>query len=246
MLGRTTVQVAHEEDHPVVEQRQLPSDITTHLIRVVGILEDIRLLMRSTSTGGQTDQSQPGGQRDNHHAAEEEGAKPAWEVLETTSSAPSFHSCDVEPNDDAKAGYAQMACRQCRGNGLSLMQKPSASSSYAASDASGWRSGGAYVNQAGLERDILATGTKGMRVPWTPKVKMNSERCRNSTNWTKKPSSERVPRRKTARSMQPACANGPSTTGHRGWMVPEQGRQCLPSSGCPSAASVVRFFGVLR
>ena len=51
-------------------------------------------------------------------------------------------------------------------------------------DASCWRSGGAYVNQAGLGRDVLATGTKGVRMPW-PKVKMNSERSRNSTNWTK-------------------------------------------------------------
>ena len=88
----------HEEDHPVVEQRQLPSDISTHLMRVVDILEDIRLLMRITSTDGQRDQSQPGDQRDNRHAAEEEDAKPTWEVLETASSAPSFHSCDVEPN----------------------------------------------------------------------------------------------------------------------------------------------------
>ena len=29
---------------------------------------------------------------------EDESAKPTWEVLETTSSAVSFHSCDVEPN----------------------------------------------------------------------------------------------------------------------------------------------------
>ena len=93
--------------------------------------------------------------------------------------------------------------RQCRENDLSLIQKPSTLSGYAASDASCWRSGGAYVKRAGLGRDILATGTKGARMPWTLKVKMNSERFRNSTNWTKKPSSQRVPRRKTARSNQP-------------------------------------------
>ena len=95
-----TVHVDHshrqEEGESVVQQQQVPNDITTGLTRVVCLLEDVLFLMRSRSRDRQRYQSQAGDKRDNQHTTEDDSAKPTWEVMETTSS--SFHSCDAEPN----------------------------------------------------------------------------------------------------------------------------------------------------
>ena len=276
----------HEEDHPVVEQRQLPSDIATGVTRVVGLCEDILLLMRSTSTDGQRDQSQPGDQRDIHHAADLLGKFWRRRHQRFPSKVAMLSPMrPLEPWTPRVRGRKSRICshgltvqcpgsgRQCCGNGKSLMQMLSASRGHAASDASCWE----VLMSTRLGSDALSwhTGTKGMRMPWTPKVEGELRVFQELYELDQKPSCERVLRRKTARSKQrsgPSCVNGPLRKepwlvrprqprvalvgarresgaehhGHRGWMVPEQGRQCLPSFGCLSADLVVRFSSVLR
>ena len=97
-VGTCRFQHQHEEGELVIEQRQVPNDITTGLNRVVCLLEDMLLLMKSTVQSRQRYQSQAGDKWDTQHTTEEEYARPAWEVLETKSPALSFHSYDAEPN----------------------------------------------------------------------------------------------------------------------------------------------------
>ena len=138
--------------------------------------------------------------------------------------------------------------RQCRGHGLSLIQKPSALSGYAASDASCWRSGGAHVQPGWARTRYPGNGHQRYESALDTESEDEPRALQELYELDQKPSSERFPRRKKARSKQPKkwsflClwdrfdwsdlasrewllsvlggAMGPSTTGHRGWMVPE-------------------------
>ena len=99
----TTHNTTHNntQQHPTTHQQHTNNTPTTHQQHTNNTPTTHQQHTNNTPTPHQHHTNTtptPHHQRDNHHAAEEEGAKPTWEVLETTSTALSFHSCDVEPN----------------------------------------------------------------------------------------------------------------------------------------------------
>ena len=178
--------------------------------------------MRSTSTDGQGDQSQPGDQRDNHHAAEEEGAKPIWEVLETTSSAISFHSCDAEPI--ASPGTLDTSTSSETTQKQDVLRWPHRAVSREW-QAMSWKRLELDTKAFRFERlclgRLLLTKRRCLCQPGWARTRYpgnGNQRYENALDTEsedelqalqelykldKKPSSERVPRRKTARSKQP-------------------------------------------
>ena len=179
--------------------------------------------MRSAVPERQRYQSQTGDKRDNQRTAQDESAKPTWEVMETTSSSPSFHGCDAEPNTsfeslDTPDGAKRMQDKLRWPHRAVSKEWQAMSWKWLQPDTGAfrvkqlcrlgrqlltrWRS----LCQPGLALHIiLETGTIGTRTPWTPRVKTSSGSSVMCTKWmsNQRVLSEHEPgRRKSVRSKQ--------------------------------------------